>query len=504
MTSSACTRSVDVRGAARGGGKGLVPVLLCGLAISSLFSSPAGSFAAEGKRRSIDWPTYGFDSQRTGFNPQERALGVRSVRRLRRLWAADLGAVVNTQPILAARVKLPSGRRRDVLYAGSEHGDFFAIDAVRGRILWRRNLGTGSENCPETTPDNVFGISGAPTLDRRRNRVYVAGGDGRAYAFDMSSGRLKRGWPIAVTRDPAHERVWGGLIAWRGLLYVPVASYCQIQPYYGKVVAIRTGSARHAATWVVTGETGVVGGGVWGWGGVSVDPRDSDVYAATGNSFSPAENDGLAERVVRLSPLLRVKASHHPTLREPKQDRDFGTTPVLYRAGGCPPQLVVENKSGALFVYDRRRISRGPVQRLQLATPSSDGQRGLVGVPAYARGTRSIYVTSPTDSPRGRYRRGLLAFRVTRRCRLALTWQRSLGRNALLSSPSVANGVVYVGDGIGERLFAYDARRGRRLWTSGRRIRAPIFAAPSVVNGRVYVAAWDRKIHAFGVPKRRR
>ena len=39
-------------------------------------------------------------------------------------------------------------------------------------------------------------------------------------------------------------------------------------------------------------------------------------------------------------------------------------------------------------------------------------------------------------------------------------------------------------------VVAVDARDGRELWDSGDTVGGPVFAAPTVVDGRVYVAAW--------------
>ncbi|WP_326655656.1 serine/threonine-protein kinase [Streptomyces sp. NBC_01750] len=61
------------------------------------------------------------------------------------------------------------------------------------------------------------------------------------------------------------------------------------------------------------------------------------------------------------------------------------------------------------------------------------------------------------------------------------------------SSPSVANGVVYVGSDDGG-LYAVDARSGDRRWsfTTGGKVRS----SPSVANGIVYVGSDDGKLHA--------
>jgi hypothetical protein len=49
---------------------------------------------------------------------------------------------------------------------------------------------------------------------------------------------------------------------------------------------------------------------------------------------------------------------------------------------------------------------------------------------------------------------------------------------------------------------SFDATSGTQLWSSGSTIGAAIYGASIVVNGRVFVGAWDGKLHAFGLYRR--
>ena len=93
----------------------------------------------------------------------------------------------------------------------------------------------------------------------------------------------------------------------------------------------------------------------------------------------------------------------------------------------------------------------------------------------------------------------MIALRVTPQCKLKLAWQKTVGPDQTsVSPPVVANGVVYYGDGIGDRVFAFDATTGQQLWTSGTAFDGPIFAAPTVADGRLFVGSWDETVRAFG------
>jgi outer membrane protein assembly factor BamB len=82
---------------------------------------------------------------------------------------------------------------------------------------------------------------------------------------------------------------------------------------------------------------------------------------------------------------------------------------------------------------------------------------------------------------------------------LSTTWQVQTG-GSFSSSPSVVNGVVYIGNNKGT-LYAIDAADGRVLWTF--RVRSPLMTNPLVIDGNVivgegnqisYVAQGDTKV----------
>src|SRR5690348_3229880 len=95
-----------------------IPVAVAGATAVLLLLAPGAGTAP---RPPIDWPTYGYDLQRTGSNAAEQTIGTANAGTLHQAWSRDLGAVLNTQPIVAAGVTV-AGTPRDLVYAGSEHG----------------------------------------------------------------------------------------------------------------------------------------------------------------------------------------------------------------------------------------------------------------------------------------------------------------------------------------------------------------------------------------------
>jgi outer membrane protein assembly factor BamB len=447
---------------------------------------------------SVSWRTYGDNVQRTGYNPNETTIGTGNAATLHKLWSDDLGDVMLAQPVEAAGVSV-AGVPTNVVYEGTEHGDFYAIRATDGHVLWHRNLGSVQTTC-YNVPDGIWGIGGAAATTSTNGSgdgvVYVAGGDGSVHALDMVTGAERPGWPVTGVFTPAQEHVWSAVNLFLGKLYVTVASHCDRAPYYGDVVEVDVASHSIARRFYPAGPPsgGVSGGGMWGYGGAAIDPSTQHVFVATGNALTTPQNYGYSEAVVELSSALGVLGSNSPALSG--SDADFGATPVLFRPTGCPVTLVAaKQKSGVLFVYAEGNLNAGYRQSLQIA---SSGDWRFNGLPAWDPVTNMLYVSNSSDSSSGPYLHGIVALKAGANCTLSLAWQKSVGPTPTsVSSPTVAHGVVYYGDGKGSQELAFNAATGTELWTSGSTT-GQNFAAPTLVNGQLLVASWDHHLYAFG------
>jgi outer membrane protein assembly factor BamB len=440
-------------------------------ALAALALALALALACAAPAAAADWTTFGAGNARRGFTTE--TLDARS---LAHAWSYDLGGVVNAQPLYSG----------GVVFAGSEGGAFAALDAATGTPLWTRRLAAVDTDCSDV-PGGVHGISATPVLDRRRRTIWVAGGDARVWALDAATGRTRAGWPVRVGRRGEH--VWGALARSRGRLYVATASHCDNAFYRGRLVALDPRSGARRAQWFPVGRAR--GGGIWGWGGVVADGR-GDLFVATANAQYPRpENYRYAEHLVRLSPRLRVRQAHHPRLPR-MDDNDFGGSPILFRARGCPPQLAVVHKNGQVFLYDRASIRAGPRQRLQVGSLEAFS---ALGTHAWSPRTRTLYVANGST---GRYAQGLVALRLGSRCRLRLRWQAAYGEAPTWpTTPVVAGDVVVFGDGSGRRLHALDARTGEPLWSSDA-VTGDLYGGPIVAGGMLFAPSWDEKLHAFG------
>lgn len=488
-----------------------------------------------------DWTTYGYDAARTGQNTAESTINRSNVHSLTQKWvttlssapvggasvlahapvaseagpikpghlfpaapitptrqpgqgsanAAPAAAAVDASPVGASNVVTSSGTH-DLLYVGDERGDFVALDAANGSVVWKRYVGYVHTNCGDF-PNGDAGVTAAAALDRATNRVYVPGGDGMLYILDMSTGKVISRWLMSTLPLKNHDYGAVQLDAARHKVYVSLASFCDALPYKGEVESFDTHTGARTTFAVIKDKQN--GGGIWGWGGVAMDSA-GNVFVATGNALpnGALEATPYAEYVLKLaSSNLHVLGAHHPALTG--GDSDFGATPALFTPPGCGiPRLAVVNKDGVLFIYAKNNLKAGPIETIPVARKNG----GLIGIPAYDAATGTLYISNPNNGARTH---GVVAlhFNAANHCRTQFVWNTAVGPDAgPMSSPTIANGVLYLNTGIGKQVVALDAATGALLWNSGSMIHGPVFSAPIVLNGRVYSSSRSGGVYAFG------
>ncbi|HET7815461.1 MAG TPA: LamG-like jellyroll fold domain-containing protein, partial [Candidatus Baltobacteraceae bacterium] len=448
-----------------------------------------------------DWATMGYDLQRTGYNPNEKTLGTGSFATLHSIWTASNGGEIG-EPAAASAVAIAGGTA-DILYAGLGNGMFYAYNASTGAVIWSKQLGTQSYMCGSSSYS--FGVNGAPAIDRTTNRIYVGDGAMKVHALDLGTGAEQSGWPVAIGTLTGADFIYAGL-TYNGanhLLYAESSSTCDISPWYGRIAAINTQTAAVVNTFYPT--QGTSGGGIWGFGGASVDPATNNVYIATGNADTTggaAQNAFYAENIVALSAdLTSVLASNFPANPPGGPDNDFGATPLLFQPPGCPGLLAAVNKSGNFDLYSRASIASGPAQQVQMSISTDNGD--FVGVPAYDPVTNYVYVGLPSTF--GIYKPGVAAFSINSSCTLNTTpvWSAQFGADGAVQttndtprSPiSIANGVLYISDYGTSKTYAFNAATGAQLWTAT--LGGPGIVGPVVVNGKLYVGSLGTTMSAW-------
>jgi outer membrane protein assembly factor BamB len=482
------------------------------------------SSTARGVRRGtsggIDWASFGFDLQRSGYNPFETVVGASNVGTLQKLWSANVGFGMVHEPVFADGVSV-NGQATNVLYAGSANGSaMYAIDASNGAVLWQDPVPSTTYRCYHQNLQ--FSIGETPAIDRGKNLLYFGDGHDQVHAVDLATGQEAAGWPVTIADyTPDRNFMHGGLTynPANGLLYAVTGSTCDITPWYGRIVAIATSGPSIAGTFFTLSGTamqGGSGGGIWGPGGASIDPATNNVFIATGNADTHhgkggIQNSGYAEEIVELSPTLgTIVANNYPTnipVISGDDDFDFGATPLLFQPNGCPLMLAAINKSGMFELYDVASISYGPVQYLAMSIPTDKGT--FVGVPAYDPATGYVYVGLPADE--GIYKSGMGAFSIQSNCTLNPTpvWNAKFGPDASrlpgVQTPrspiSIANGLVYIANHSRRKELVFDAGSGALLWTTNLSDFGDVGTV--IADGVVYVSSRDGTITAWAPASRK-
>jgi len=470
-----------------------------------------------------DWLMVEHDEARSGIAVDETTLTTSNIGNLALSWSTVVDASVVAQPLYIHSINV-GGQTRDVLVVGTGANSLYMLDASNGTQIWKRNFGAPTPNT-WGLPDG-FGIEAPPFIDRVAGRIYTVSTDGYFHVLNLADGTDVY-TPVSIIVNPATNKVWGGLNKAGNSVYFPTASNGgDVAPWRGQVYQVDVSAAP-----TLVGDFVVVpsipapngGGGIWGYGGVSIDLANGNVYAASADdsNVSTSGTEGYtphSDSIIALNsnvqPLGYYQAQQPATYScsGPPCDLDFASTPLIFQPVGCPQLLATGNKNGNLYLFKASDLAASgqPLQILNLnVAADSLGSGGIGGTPVYYPATNMLYIADAGPGVTG-VAAGLVAMKVTNSCTLQVAWSNALGGNdSPNSTPTVANGMVFVGQGNSGVIHAYDANTGTELWHSGTNYSAvATFAAPIVAGGRVYAGSWTSFtgggiIGAFALPTRR-
>jgi hypothetical protein len=245
-------------------------------------------------------------------------------------------------------------------------------------------------------------------------------------------------------------------------------------------------------------------GGVWGWGGVSVEPDGSALYTAVGNSevLDPScscdvDDAGFGDSVVRLTPDLQPVSSDRPKDVPRIDDYDFGAAPTLFRPPGCPPLAAANNKDDVLYVWDRTDLAKGPLYETAIGNVSQP----FAGSPSWSPRLNMLFDAGAkvivNDANTGD---GVNAFKVGPNCTFSPAWQTVTGTGTQ-PAPVVLGDVVFAQGGFAGGYAALDARDGKTLWSFP--TTAPTLAPSIAIGNLVVTADSSGTVRVFGPPSLR-
>ena len=393
-----------------------------------------------------DWPTFDHDPARTGTSAAATGITAANARHLRRQ-RVRLPGTVDSAPIYLHRVTV-AGARRDVFVATTTYGRTVAVDARSGRLLWT------------FTPRGYRGWAGtyrltqsSPTADADRAHVFSTSPDGRVHRLALATGREARGgaWPVALTRDPTHEKLTSSLNLVGRRLIVTTGGYLgDAPPYQGHVVTLDRVSGRILAVFnslcsnvrriQVPRTCAASDSAIWARAGAVLTPRGT-LLVSTGNGpFDGRRNWGDSVLELGLKS-LGLRQSWTPTdqARLEASDADLGSSaPVV-----VPGAVLQSGKAGRLVVLRADRLNGrtarpGPLLGGERQSLPNPGGGPMFSAPAVwtRRGRTTVFATTGSGTAAYAWRGG----------RLSRIWEAGEGG----TSPIVAGGLLFVYDAGGE------------------------------------------------------
>ncbi len=312
-----------------------------------------------------NWPAFGrgFDEQR--YSPLNQ-IDKRTIGRLGLAWSLELNDVwnVSTQPVAVD----------GVLYFAAGFSVIHAVNAVTGELLWKYD--------PKVRGRKMRMAWGSRGMTYYDGKVYAGTQDGRLFALDAKTGALV--WETLTTEADDNRYITGAPRAFNGKIIIGHggADFGQVRGYVTAYDA-NTGAqlwrwyvvpgnpadgfenaamAMAAKTW--TGEWWKYGGGGTVWNAITYDPEFNRVYLGTGNGSpwnhklrSPGGGDNLFLcSVVALDADTGEYVWHYQTT--PGESWDYNSSMDMVLAtiaiDGAPRKVILHApKNGFFYVIDR-------------------------------------------------------------------------------------------------------------------------------------------------------
>ncbi len=326
-----------------------------------------------------------------------------NVNGLAQSWAAPVDGKVTAQ-LLFVSATVVKGATHDVIIAATAANSIYALDASSGALLWRLNFGA---------PDGVgvvpggFGIEAAPVVDRTNGRIFVVSQDGKLHTVSLANGTELVPAVLLFTDSATTNKVWGGLNLVGTNLYVATGSDGNdIVPWRGRAIRVDVSGANPVVAGVFVVSPNISsphgGGGIWGYGGVAVDPASGRVYAATGATDSMPEGyTPYAGGMVALDANVNFLGWYQPpplACQTSQCDWDFGATPIVFTPPGCQTLVAAISKDGHIYLETAAGLaaSAPPIFKVSLSIFRSTDPGSADWLASRLIGLQAICFSSPT------------------------------------------------------------------------------------------------------------
>jgi hypothetical protein len=458
-----------------------------------------------------DWMQFGGGPSHSGNNTLEQTITASNVAGLRQLFQVHLPETIEGQPMVLTNVGTSSGTR-DVAFMTTRNGYLVALDAHAGTLIWQHQFpGTNiTMSSPAIDPSRAFIY--AAGIDGLLHKVNVADGGEVTGGGWPEVASLKN----SVEKDGTALTI--GTAGGVSYLYMGTGGYDgDGGDYQGHLTAVNLSTgAQKVFNAMCSNQTihfssspDCAGqkSGVWAKAGVTFDTLAARVYMGTGNGTFAPSSFYWGDSILALNPDGSGAGNGNPldsytpgvyqTLQN--ADLDLGSTNLLILAdnGSKVPHLGMQSgKDAVVRLIDLDDMSgqgapgkvAGEVSSIALPTGGAVQNPCATWVDPADHETW-MYVSSPTN--------GVNAFVLVvdggGNPSLAARWRLTTAKNG---GVTIANNVLYYAND--NNLRALDPTTGAQLWNATSI--GPIhWQTPTVANGVVYVGDNSREVTAFGL-----
>ena len=389
--------------------------------IGSVPGGPAGTAQA-------DDATVQLNNMRTGWDQSETAMGPSVVPRFVQRFTTAVDGQVWAQPLVidSTHTVVVATENDQVYGLNATTGAVKWHTSLGTPYDLVTSPFPALRSCRDLLPN--IGVTGAPVYDPSSQRLYmfaqvVVLGNPKyvLFALDAVKGGIIwrariQGHPgnnPNITFHPGFELERPGALLHNGMVFAAFGSHCDQKPYAGYVTGVNIKS-RTVTLW--TDESGVSynQGGIWQSGGGMMADPSGQIFATTSNGISPPAGPGNAPPGQLGESVVRLAVSRNGTLSA----RDFfsqvsapqqAATNLDFGAGGpvglpfgtatYPDVMVQAGKDGHIFLLNRdnlggREQGPGGTDDALFVTQAYGGQ---FGHPAVFFGTPAPLTASTTN-----------------------------------------------------------------------------------------------------------
>jgi len=341
------------------------------------------------------------------------------------------------------------------------------------------------------------------------------------HALDVATGAERPGSPVeihastpgtgdgntTVKFNPGLYKQRPGLLLLSGVVYTTWSSHCDAGRYHGWVIGYDSKTLQQVALYIDTPNWDA--GSIWQSGAAPAADPEGNIFLVSGNGTFDTNLGGtdLGESIIKLSTTKGLAVADYFTpfnsTALSEKELDLGSSGALLlpdNAGsGAHPHLAISgSKEGRIYVLDRDNMGHfQPDSDNQIVQSLESAVGPLFGIPVYFNNT--VYFSGSNDA--------LKAFSITN----GLMSQQPVAQSAAAfpfpgTVPSISangsqGGIVWLIDATSQ-LRAFDAADLVELYHAsiGPYVK---FSTPTIANGKVYVGTMN-SLTVFGLRNERR